>query len=84
MYRSLGDLENAGFKYVCHLLHPKEELLVSSIVRKNHTFFLVEEEAFGKYTLKKCTSAKKLLSYIRNEYSFAHAKKAQLFIKGVR
>jgi hypothetical protein len=80
----MEDLKIGGFKYVCNLLKPKEGVLVSDVCRKGSIFMLVELGLFGKEKLTKFTSKKALLQYVREKYSFAHAKKAECMIKGVR
>jgi len=83
MYKTVNDLKMGGFKYICNLLRPKGTVLISDIVRKGNTFILVEKDIDAKERLIRFTSKRLLLKYIRNEYSFAHAKKAEYMIKGV-
>lgn len=84
MHRTVGDLKMAGYKYITNLLHPKENILLSDLCRKGNTFVLVEKDIDTKERLIRFKSKRLLLKYIREEYSFAHAKKAQYMIKGVQ
>lgn len=84
MYKTVNDLKIGGFKYICNLIRPKETVLISDICRKGHTFVIVEKDIDARDRIIRFTSKRLLLKYIREEYSFAHAKKAEYMIKGVK